>query len=71
MKKVRLEDGTEVEPILLTADEVAEVMRLSRATVHRMLAKGELPVVKLTERRWRVPYGALQGWVSDRTEGVA
>lgn len=41
-------------------DEVAEFIRVSKRTIYRMIAEGQLGVVKLrTASSWRVPRGAI------------
>ncbi len=46
----------------LTVAEVAEVMRVSRMTVYRLLHSGELPGVRVG-RSFRVPQAALDGYL--------
>ena len=48
--------------LLLTADEVAHRPSLSRATIYKMLASGELPVFR-TGRCVRVPIKELEHWI--------
>ena len=43
----------------LRPDEVAEVLRLSRRTVYRMLRDGRLPSVRFGKGPWRVPRQAF------------
>lgn len=50
----------------LTVAEVAELMRVSKMTVYRMVHAGELPAVKFG-RSYRVPESA----VNDAIRGVA
>lgn len=50
----------------LTVAEVAELMRVSKMTVYRMVHAGELPAVKFG-RSYRVPESA----VNDAINGVA
>jgi excisionase family DNA binding protein len=39
---------------LLTIDQVAKILGVNRDTVRRYIHKGELPVIKLTPKTWRV-----------------
>lgn len=47
------------EPLLLTVDETAVLLRLSRSTVKKMVALGEITSVKLHGRRL-IPYEILR-----------
>lgn len=46
----------------LTVAEVAELMRLSRMTVYRLVHSGELPAVQVG-RSFRVPQDALDAYL--------
>ena len=46
----------------LTVAEVAEVMRVSKMTVYRMVHSGELPAVRVG-RSFRVPEQAVQDYL--------
>ena len=46
----------------LTVAEVAEMMRLSRMTVYRLVHTGELPAVRVG-RSFRVPQDALEAYL--------
>jgi len=48
----------------MTVTEVAEMMRVSRMTVYRMIHAGDLPAVRFG-RSYRVPQEAVQAIVSD------
>jgi len=50
---------------LLTIEEVAELLRVSRDTVYRLAAKGEIPGTKVG-RIWRFSREAIEGWASRR-----
>lgn len=47
----------------LTVAEVAEMMRLSRMTVYRLVHGGELPAVRVG-RSFRVPQDALEAYLA-------
>lgn len=46
----------------LTVEEVAEVMRVSKMTVYRLLHSGDLPGVRVG-RSFRVPQDALEAYL--------
>lgn len=48
----------QLEPLLLTTDEVASLLGTSRATVYRLLGKHALPVRRVG-RRLKIPRSAL------------
>ena len=50
----------------LTVAEVAQLMRVSKMTVYRMIHAGELPAVKFG-RSFRVPLSSVQEAISDAT----
>jgi excisionase family DNA binding protein len=56
--------------LLLRPEEVWRDLGLSRGTVYQMLARGELPVVRIG-RAVRVPREGLERWVREHTEGVS
>ncbi|MFZ1382741.1 MAG: helix-turn-helix domain-containing protein [Scrofimicrobium sp.] len=45
-------------PSFLTVSEVAEVMRVSKMTVYRLIHAGELPAIRVG-KSFRVPQSAL------------
>ena len=54
----------------LTVGEVAELMRVSRMTVYRMIHAGELPAVRFG-RSFRVPESAVSQAITISTEDSA
>ena len=54
----------------LTVAEVAEVMRVSKMTVYRLLHSGELPGVRVG-RSFRVPQEALEAYLRSSATVVA
>lgn len=50
-------------PRFLTVAEVAELMRVSRMTVYRMVHAGEIPSVRVG-RSFRVPQAAVEQMLS-------
>ena len=55
--------GTVLEAEVLTLEEVARYLRLSRKTAYRMARAGELPAFK-AGNHWRVRRVELDGWIS-------
>lgn len=51
-----------METNLLTADEVAEVLRCSRRFVYRLMERSDFPKIKIG-RRYLVPTDELDRWV--------
>lgn len=52
------------EAKFMTVTEVADMMRVSRMTVYRMIHSGNLPAVRFG-RSYRVPLEAVQAIVTD------
>ena len=52
---------------LLRAEEVAKALRIGRTKAYEMMARGDLPVVRLG-RCVRVPRKSLEDWVAGRIE---
>jgi len=55
---------------LLTLDEVAERLRLSRRTVERMVAAEVLPALRVAPRAVRVDSAELENWIYDSPEAA-
>lgn len=51
-------------PRFLTVAEVAELARVSRMTVYRMVHAGELPAIRVG-KSYRVPQAAVEQMLSD------
>ncbi|MEX0664713.1 MAG: helix-turn-helix domain-containing protein [Acidimicrobiia bacterium] len=47
------------EPVTLSIDEAAEILRVNRKTVVAMIDRGELPSVRYARRRW-IPVRAIR-----------
>ncbi len=61
-------------PQFLTVTEVADVMRLSKMTVYRLIHSGELPAIRVG-RSFRVPVPAVKQlldvtWSEEKTSGL-
>lgn len=48
---------------MLKLPEIAEALRLSRGTVSKMLAKGQIPEARKIGNTWRVPESAFAEFV--------
>lgn len=59
--------GPAGEVQVLTIEEVATYLRLSRKTAYRMARSGELPAFKAANH-WRVRRVELEGWIRRRMQ---
>ncbi len=50
-------------PMLLTAEEVAEILRTSTKAVYTMIARGQLPGVTRVRRRVLIQSDELLNWL--------
>lgn len=48
--------------LLLTVPEAAQLLQISRTLAYELVARGELPAVRLG-RAIRIPRGAFESWV--------
>ena len=55
-----------MERLLLTVDEVAEALALSRSTIYRLLKSGDLVATRIGTAT-RVPKSSLDRFVDERT----
>jgi excisionase family DNA binding protein len=53
---------------LLTAPEVCEYLRVSRATLYRLLKNHEIPAFRVAKRDWRVAVEDLAQWVEQEAK---
>jgi excisionase family DNA binding protein len=51
---------------LLTADEVAECLRLNRETVLRKARRGEIPAIKMGYRSYRFYKDQIDDWLKEK-----
>ena len=63
MARRRSLPGFEDLPLLLQAEEVAKILRVSRKAVYTMAERGELPGVTKLGRRLRFRRDALEAWL--------
>jgi excisionase family DNA binding protein len=59
--------GTAMDMEILTLEEVASYLRLSRKTAYRMARSGELPAFKASNH-WRIRRPELETWIQQRTK---
>lgn len=59
--------GLQMEQELLTVEEVARRLSMSRQGVWSLIRSGALPAVRISPRRLRVHPGDLEKWVERRT----
>ena len=59
---------TQAGPRLLTIIEVAKRLQITPAFVYKMVARGEIPAIKIGTRLIRVPEPALMTWIAQRAE---
>ena len=55
----------EIEPLLLRISEVVKMLNLSRSKVYDLIARGELPSIRIG-RSCRVPRTALHAWLASQ-----
>lgn len=56
------------EPRMMTTGEVAKYLRVSRATVYRLVKQGKIPVSRIS-KHLRFRKGSIDRWLSEK-EGV-
>lgn len=60
--------GFDSLPLLLQAEEVATILRVSRKAVYTMAERGEIPGVTKLGRRIRFRRDVLEAWIASATE---
>ncbi len=61
-----MRDSERTDPLLLRAEEVAQLLGVSKSMVFKLIAAGELPSLRLGHAV-RVPAAPLREWVRERT----
>lgn len=56
-----------VDNPIMTAQEVAQYLRLDVATIYKLAQAGEIPAVKVG-RTWRFDRGLMEEWFRSETE---
>ena len=54
----------------LTLEDMAKLLRVSKPTVKRIVAKQGLPALRLGARVWRFSRADVEAWI-ERTKGTA
>jgi excisionase family DNA binding protein len=57
-------------PRMLTASEVCEYLRVSRATLYRLLRDRNIPAFRVSKRDWRVAVDDLAQWVERESRAL-
>lgn len=52
-------------PTIATVAEVARYLRCSRAVVYCEIKSGRLPIIRLSEKVWRISRAALERWIAE------
>ena len=50
-------------PELLTAQEVADILKVEKGQIYRMKAKGEIPFVKVGDKLVRFDKDEITAWI--------
>ena len=50
---------------VLTVDEVASLLKLTRVTIYRMAKAGDIPALKVG-KVWRFPEAEIEAWLSEK-----
>jgi len=58
-------------PLLLTVDEAARALRMSRSRVYELMQRGEIPGVVHIGRSVRISRAELEAWVSQKVRSQA
>ncbi len=58
-------------PLLLTVDEAARALRMSRSRVYELMQRGEIPGVVHIGRSVRISRAELEAWVSQQVRAQA
>jgi len=57
-------------PEILTTDEIAKALRVSKHTIYEEVRSGRLPVIRISDRVWRFSKWAVEKWIeSQQNEG--
>lgn len=54
--------------VALSMKEVARVLGVAEHTVRRLVRDGELPAIRISERRIIIPAEALNNWLSSKAD---
>jgi excisionase family DNA binding protein len=54
---------------ILTVDEAAAFLRLSRAAIYKLLKQGDIPAAKVLDR-WRFSRRQLHSWIEEQRKSA-
>ena len=57
-----------MDKLLLKPSEVSEILGLGRSRTYEMLAQGEIPAIRISQRAIRIPAKKLQQWIDEHPE---
>jgi len=60
-----LHEQIDKEPTMMTTGEVAKYLRVSRATVYRLVKQGKIPVSRIS-KHLRFRKGRIDRWLSEK-----
>jgi excisionase family DNA binding protein len=60
-------NATPPAPLLLTPEEAAATLRLSRTKIYALIKDGRLPSIKIDGSR-RIPAAALPQWIAQQSD---
>ena len=63
-------NGISEEPRFFTLDEVAEILRVSKRTIHRMIQQRKMPAFKVGGQ-WRIPETRFRQWIEQRENRIS
>ena len=52
-----------MENEIMTIKQLSEYLQISQRSIHRMLKRGDIPAVKVTNR-WRFERSKINGWLT-------
>ena len=53
---------------ILTVEEVASLLKLTKVTIYRMAKAKEIPAMKVG-KVWRFPEEEIEAWISEKIQG--
>jgi excisionase family DNA binding protein len=64
-KKRRAAAESAAPPTLMTMQEVADYLRVTRSTIHRILKRNQIPAFRIG-RHWRFDLEEIDNWCASR-----
>ena len=62
-----IESSTKSVRLALSVSETAKAIGVSVVTLYREIQANRFPAVKIGHRRWIVPFGELERWLSENS----